>query len=153
MATKTQFAVAFLLLAMMSSSYASAQLLTCPILLVKVLCRPLSIFPIINLPIIVNLKRLCCNLFKNLTANQTANCLCLSFKFPPLSAPSIAFSRDAERTLPSALALDRSMLRRRCVVYLCKCCSINKDNSNVVCLKTFSSVRIVLLAKPIPMLE
>ena len=75
MATKTQFAAAFLLLAMMSSSYASAQLLTCPIpiVFVKVFC---------GVPII-SLTGICCNLLKNLTANQTANCLCQAFKFPP----------------------------------------------------------------------
>ena len=79
MATKTQFAAAFLLLSIISSSYASAQLLQCPLQLVQVAaCAPLSI---INLgPLTTFLQNLCCGLFGVLTGNQTASCLCVSLK-------------------------------------------------------------------------
>ena len=48
--------------------------------------------------------------------------------------PSISFSEDAGRTIPSALALNRAMSRRY-VVFLSKCCYVNKDSSHVLCLK------------------
>ena len=79
MATKTQFAAAFLLLSIISSSYASAQLLQCPLQLVQVAaCAPLSIISIGSLTNF--LKNLCCGLFGALTGNQTASCLCVSLK-------------------------------------------------------------------------
>ena len=96
MATKTQFAAAFLLLSMMCSSYASAQLLTCPLQLISTaVCGPLlGIISVGGLS--TTLQNACCSLFSSLTANQTANCLCVTLK---LSALGLQLS------LPDAVSL------------------------------------------------
>ena len=79
MATKTQFAAAFLLLSMMSSSYASAQLLTCPLGIAgAVVC---NIFAIIQIPPVTTfLRDACCSLLSPMSPNMTVNCLCLSLQ-------------------------------------------------------------------------